>query len=226
MTLQELIAALTGGERHSAAPYIRERDTRPFPQAPARYPGQPGALRRDPISQWVDGVQGPAQERMSVLRTQEGGFRRPVGPGGVTGDEPPLRVPFAALNGPRPSMGTAADWIQGPPRGVSPAPYISDGPRDMEPWRSPIDTERMAAGDPAPQRGMEPPSLSAMPPPTGQPAPDDLEAQIAMARQRAQGALSRQSDPTGMRAAARRELLEQQARELERERRYYTPLRR
>ena len=45
MTLQELIAALTGGERRTDAPYIRERDTSPMPQAPARYPGQAGALR-------------------------------------------------------------------------------------------------------------------------------------------------------------------------------------
>jgi hypothetical protein len=136
MTLEDLIRALTGREEPQRAPYIRERPTSELP----RYPGQgmtPGALRRDPIPQWATDLQGPAQERMSVMRGQEGGLRRPVGPGGVTGDEPPLRVPFRALQGPRPSMGTAADWIQGPPRGVSSAPYISDGPRDTAPWRQP-----------------------------------------------------------------------------------------
>lgn len=137
MTLQELIAALTGGERRSDAPYIRERDTRPMSQAPARYPGQPGALRRDPIPEWANDLQGPAQERMSVMRGQEGGLRRPVGPGGVTGDEPPLRVPFRALQGPRPSMGTAADWIQGPPPPLPRAPYIGQSAPDTEPWRQP-----------------------------------------------------------------------------------------
>ncbi len=172
MTLEDLIRALTGREEPQRAP---------MPQAPTRYPGQgitPGALRRDPIPQWVGGVQGPAQERMSVLRTQDGGFRRPVGPGGVTGDEPPLRVPFAALNGPRPSMGTAADWIAGPPRTPPVGPIFRDQPGDMEPWRSPVDTDRMAAGDPAPQRGLQPPDMEAPPLPSYVPRPDPELAAI------------------------------------------------
>jgi hypothetical protein len=213
MTLEDLIRALTGREEPQRAP---------MPQAPARYPGQgitPGALRRDPIPQWVGGVQGPAQERMSVLRTQDGGFRRPVGPGGVTGDEPPLRVPFAALNGPRPSMGTAADWIAGQPPTPPRGPIFRDQqPGDMADWRQPFseqissDVRPLAVGETAPQRGLQPPDMEGPPLPSYVPRPDpELAAILSRDRdaleryrtegQREMGALRRRTETAAELAA-------------------------
>lgn len=173
MTLEELIRAIAGGDtsgvggENPPGPVRRARE--PLPQAPPRYPGQgvtPGALRRDPIPSWATDLQGPAQERVAILRNQEGGFRRPVGPGGVTGEESPLRVPFSSLQGARPSMGTAADWIEGgPPRTPPRGALFRDLPVDQEPWRQPENYDPLSPGTtpipmgaPARQGGFEPPN--------------------------------------------------------------------
>jgi hypothetical protein len=196
MTLEDLIRALSGD--NPRGPVRRERE--PMPQAPARYAGQAGALRREPIPSWVTGeiAQPLAEQARTRARTRQMAPAmppHPVGPGGVV-SEPPAPwegppapvVSLSSTQGRYPADGNAGDWMHGPPTAPPRGSLFVANRGDPEPWRSPMDTERMQHGDPARRGGFGPAAAA-----QGQPGivdagvlrEDDLDAQFRAALARA-----------------------------------------
>lgn len=204
MTLDDIIAALSGNNQ--AAGYLNDPSTNPAVGRTQRYPsGIP-----------MPNTTGPDGRRMPFPRIQGGGAPEQV----VAYQRPQ----YPLVYGPGAGAGANEPLPQAPPRMAQPMPVRfrdaatqvgpefvdASAPPDQEPWRQVAPTmplyqgggryygqeQRVAVGDPAERRGVEPPSAPQ------EPMDDDADWNAALARVRA----NMGRDPTGLRRLREEEL--------------------